>query len=141
MNRDKYLVHLTEQLYNPSYAIKKLFKQAREGLIAKLLGNEPRLGERITYKHQRRLTAEQKAMLVDNYKAGGHSIYSLAKIWNISPHTVSTHLRKAGLSIGFKPLSYAEIAEARELRKEGMSFNAIGRRLSRDPKTVKNALN
>jgi len=112
----------------------------RNGDIAKLLTRKPRATEQSQHQRQRRLTAKQKQGLVDDYKAGEGSIYRLAKVWGISAHTVSNHLRAAGLSIDFKPLSYAEIAKARELRKDGLSFSAIGRLLNRDPKTVKAAL-
>lgn len=112
----------------------------REGDIAKIRARKSRVAEPSIHQRQRRLNAEQKQELVNDYKAGEGSIYKLAKIWGISAHTVSKHLRAAGLSIGFKPLSYPEIAKARDLRKEGLSFNAIGRALKRDPKTIKSAL-
>jgi transposase-like protein len=120
--------------------LKRLIRALGEGKIAELLSGEPRVTKTTSRSRQRRLTVEQKSELVDQYKAGGESIYSLAKTWGISPHTVSTHLRKAGLSLGSKPLSYAEIKRVLELRNQGLSFNAIGRAINRDPKTVKNAL-
>jgi DNA-binding CsgD family transcriptional regulator len=119
--------------------LKRLIRALGEGKIAELLSGEPRVTRTTSRSRQRRLTVEQKSELVDQYKAGGESIYSLAKTWGISPHTVSTHLRAAGLSLGFKPLSSAEIKKVHELRGEGLSFNAIGRALGRDPKTIKAA--
>ena len=89
---------------------------------------------------QRTLTEEQRAALVRDYKAGMGSIYDLAKVYGIGHHTLSAYLRSAGLKLGHKPLSDREIAKARQLRIEGTSFNANGRALGRDPKTMKSVL-
>lgn len=129
----------SELLANLREPLKLLFGLLRkDGFAPFLAGN---IRQQLTAsKPQRRLTPEQLQDLVRDYKAGGGSIYSLAKVYRISHHTVSAHLRAEGLTLGYQPLSNGEIEKARQLRRDGLSFNAIGRALERDPKTVKRIL-
>ncbi|MGA0568137.1 helix-turn-helix domain-containing protein [Rathayibacter sp. KR2-224] len=78
--------------------------------------------------------------LVHEYCDGQGSIYELADRWGVHRNTIAKHLRSRGLELGRLPLANVEIERARKLRRHGLSFNAIGRELGRDPKTVKAAL-
>lgn|GEM_PF-5149717 len=131
---------LRDVLYNLNGPAKRLLERLRlDGGMKKLLAGKPR-ESRAAPPPQRKLSPKQLEVLVRDYKAGAGSIYSLAKVYGISHHTVSAHLRAAGLKLGYKPMSNREIEKARKLRSEGLSFNAIGRALARDPKTVKSVL-
>jgi hypothetical protein len=126
-------------LYNLREGKSRLFDRVRkDGMAPFLTGNIRE--QRTAPAPQRKLSIEQRAALVRDYKAGVGSIYDLAKIYLIAHQTVSAHLRAAGLKLGKQPLSDREIEKARELRIKGLSFNAIGRTLGRDPKTVKSVL-
>lgn len=65
---------------------------------------------------------------------------ALAGKYRVDPKMVSAHLRSRGLRLGQLPLTASEIAISRELHAQGLSLNAIGRTLGRDPKTVKAAV-
>ena len=130
---------LSDALYNLRKGKNRLFDRVRKDGMAPFLKGKIR-EQRTAPPPQRKLTEAHRAALVRDYKAGMGSIYDLAKVYGISHHTVSAHLRSAGLKLGHRPLSDREIEKARELRIKGLSFNAIGRALGRDPKTVKNAL-
>jgi hypothetical protein len=65
--------------------------------------------------------------------------YDLAERYGIHRKTVSARLRARGMRPGHQPLSQEEITRARTLRDQGLSLNAIGRAIGRDPKTVKPA--
>lgn len=75
--------------------------------------------------------------MVDDYRSGVGSTYTLADIYQVSRMTVSAHLKERGIMLGRQPLNASEVERAIELREEGWSFNAIGRALERDPKTVR----
>ena len=134
------MVPLRDLLYNLNGHAKRLLEQMQlNGGMKKLLAGKPR-ESRVAPPPQRKLSSQQLEILVRDYKAGAGSIYSLAKVYGISHHTVSAHLRAAGLKLGYKPMSNKEVQKAQKLRSEGLSLNAIGRALGRDPKTVKNVL-
>jgi DNA-binding CsgD family transcriptional regulator len=77
--------------------------------------------------------------LVAEYRAGA-SVYELQERHGVHRNTIAKHLRDHGLRLGRQPLSTAEVHRACELHAEGLSLNAIGRKMGRDPKTVKTAL-
>ncbi|WP_441005552.1 helix-turn-helix domain-containing protein [Plantibacter sp. CFBP 8798] len=77
--------------------------------------------------------------LVAEYRAGD-SVYELQQRHGVHRNTIAKHLRDHGLQLGRQPLSTAEVHRAHELHAEGLSLNAIGRKMGRDPKTVKAVL-
>ena len=134
-----YLVHRSEVVANLAEPLKLLFGLLHKDGFAPFLAGSIR--QQLTASRpQRRLTPEQLQDLVSNYEAGKGSIYSLVKVYGISHHTVSAHLRATGLMLSHQPLSNGEIEKARQLRRAGLSFNTIGGALGRDPKTVKRVL-
>jgi DNA-binding CsgD family transcriptional regulator len=78
--------------------------------------------------------------MVADYRRGGATTYDLADRYGVHRNTVSAHLRARGLKPGHQPLSQEEAIHARTLRAQGLSLNAIGRAVRRDPKTVKTAI-
>lgn len=112
----------------------------RSGRLAKLLAGPPRPVVLSNQRRLRRLKSEDVDLLVRDYCDGAGSIYELAKKYGISHGTVSRRLKERGLELGRQALSPIEIERVRELRIKGLSLNAIGRTLGRDPKTVKAAL-
>ena len=131
------LVHLTEQLYNPSTPLKRLFDGFRRGDFS---GGEPR--ERTPARHRqfKRLSPADVDQLVREYCDGLGSVYDLADRWGVHRNTIAKHLKSRGLELGRLSLSSDEIRQAFKMRARGLSFNAIGRAIGKDPKTVKAAL-
>jgi lambda repressor-like predicted transcriptional regulator len=68
------------------------------------------------------------------------SIYGLAEKYGVHRNTIAKHLRERGLELGRLPLTKNEVERIRELHAKGLSLNAIGRAVGRDPKTVKSLL-
>lgn len=108
--------------------------------MAELLKSKPRAVKALTHRRFKQITVEEVDQLVREYCDGVGSVIELAKAHGVSETTVAHRLRERGLELGRLSLSTDEIEQARELRKRGLSFNAIGRMLNRDPKTIKNAL-
>jgi hypothetical protein len=78
--------------------------------------------------------------MVEDYRSGVGSIYDLADIYGVHRSTVAQHLKGRGVMLGGSSMSSTEIDRARELHQQGLSGNAIGRTIARDPKTVRAAL-
>jgi len=131
------VVHLTDALYNPSTPVSRLFDGFRRGDFT---GGKPR--ERTPAKHRqfRRLSPSDVDQLVREYCDGLGSVYELADRWGVHRNTIAKHLKSRGLELGRLSLSSDEIRRAFELQAQGLSFNAIGRAIGKDPKTVKAAL-
>lgn len=130
---------LQDALYNFSTGVKRLFGRVGQRELGVLLaGAERELPSAPAPQH--RLTPSQIELLVLDYKAGVGSIYVQARNYGVDRSTVSLHLRAAGLKLGRSPLTDTEVARAAKLRAEGQSFNAIGRTMRRDPKTLKKSL-
>ena len=134
---ERALVHLTGELSNPTTPVKRLFDAFRRGDFS---GREPR--ERIPTTHRRlkRLSPPDVDQLVREYCDGLGSVYELADRWGVHRNTIAKHLKSRGLELGRLSLTSDEIRRAFELRAQGLSFNAIGRAIGKDPKTVKAAL-
>jgi DNA-binding transcriptional ArsR family regulator len=133
------LVPLSDVLYNLSTGAKRLLGRLHtEGFEALLAGSVRELPN--APAPQRRLSVAQIDQLILDYKAGVGSVYHLARTYGVDRSTISQHLRAAGLKLGRLPLTDAEIERASQLRADGNSFNAIGRTMRRDPKTIRKAL-
>ena len=137
MSLKTFLVHLTGSLYNPRTPVKRLFDAFRRG---ELSGGEPRERIPTTHRRLRRLSPADINQLVREYCDGLGSVYELADRWGVHRNTIARHLKSRGLELGRLSLSSDEVRRAIELREQGHSFNAIGRTIGRDPKTVKAAL-
>jgi lambda repressor-like predicted transcriptional regulator len=126
-----------EQLSKPTTSVRRLFDAFRRGNLA---GNEPR--ERTPVKHGRhkRLSPANIDALFCEYCDGLGSIYELADHWGVHRNTIAKHLKSRGLELGRLSLTSDEIRRVSELRKRGLSINAIGRAIGKDPKTVRAAL-
>jgi DNA-binding transcriptional ArsR family regulator len=132
-------VPLKDRLYNLTTGVNALLGRLQRNGIGSFLDKELRELPSAPLP-QRRLTPPQIEQLVLDYKAGVGSIYVLARNYGVDRGTISQHLRAAGLKLGRLPLTDAEVERAAKLRADGHSFNAIGRSLKRDPKTIKKAL-
>lgn len=91
-------------------------------------------------RRARRLSPTEDTQLAADYVSGAGSVYVLADKYRIHRNTVASLLKAQGLIIGKTPMNENEIAWARRLQAEGGSWNAIGAKLGRDPKTVKNTI-
>jgi DNA-binding NarL/FixJ family response regulator len=129
-------VHRSEVLANLTEAVRALFRIVEHGALAEILAYSPRPGRPVSGAN-RRLSAAEIDQLVEDYRSGVGSIYDLAYIYGVHRNTVAVHLKGRGVLLGHQPLNEREADRAIALRKEGLSFNAIGRALGRDPKTVK----
>ena len=132
-------MHRSEVLANLTEAAKALFRIVERGGLANLMVFEPRAA-RPTRAANCRLSPLEIEQLVQDYRTGVGSIYVLADKYGLHRNTVASHLKAHDIVLGRLPLDEAETARARELRDEGLSLNAIGRAIGRDPKTVKGAV-
>ena len=130
-------VHLTDALYNLPTPARRLFEALQRGDLA---GGKPRETTPMLRRRLRHLSPADVDQLVSDYCAGHGSIYELADRWGVHRNTIAKHLKSRGLELGRLSLTSEEIRRAQALRESGLSFNAIGRALDRDPKTVKSAL-
>jgi transposase-like protein len=133
-------VHRSEVLANLTKPMKALVGMVERGELASLLAGDPRPTASLQRRHQRRLSPADVDQLVREYADGLGSIYDLAERWGVHRNTIAKHLRGRGLDLGQLPLTIHEIERVRELRGQGLSLNAIGRAIGRDPKTAKSAL-
>jgi len=133
------LVRRRETLANPPTPAKRLFQSVRRGEIQALLGSEPRHVP-ASASPQRRLKPQEVDRMASEYRSGKTSTDALAEKYTVDPKTVAAHLRSRGLRLGRLPLNNEEIRRAKELHAHGLSLNAVGRRMGRDPKTVKAAI-
>lgn len=108
------------------------------GDLARLLAQEPRPGRPVGGSNRRLSSADVDQLVVD-YQAGVGSIFRLAKLYGVHRNTVAMHLKERGVSLG-RPMQPSEIERAQELNDQGLSLNAIGKAIRRDPKTVKKGL-
>lgn len=133
-------VLLRGSLYNPSDPCKKLIRVVESGNIRDLTGQDYNPPERAASQGRaRRLTAEQTRQLVADYQSGAGSIYTLAEKYKVHRHTISAALKGHGITLGRTSMSDTEVERARTLRAQGLSWNAIGKSIGRDPKTAKAA--
>jgi DNA-binding CsgD family transcriptional regulator len=132
-------VHRSEVLANLKEVVKGLFGFVQRGELTALLLKDPR-DEPLSRRAQKRLSPAEVDQLVADYRAGECSIYDLADRYGVHRNTIAQHLKGRGFRLGLLPLQELEAARARELHARGLSLNAIGRTLGRDPKTIKVAL-
>ena len=132
-------MHQSEVLANLTKPAKALVGAMARGEIADLLAKEPR-PPRPVGGANRRLSPGGIDQLVADYHSDIASIYVLADRYGVHRNTIAQHLKERGVRLGPLPLQDFEAERARELRERGLSLNAIGRALGRDPKTVKAAL-
>lgn len=130
-------MHLTDALYNLPTPVKRLFEALHRGDLA---GGKPRETTPTLQRRLKRVSPTDVDQLVREYCDGEGSIYELADRWGVHRNTIAKHLRSRGLELGRLSLTNDEVRRAQRLRDDGLSFNAIGRELGRDPKTVKSAL-
>lgn len=119
--------------------MKALVGMAERGELAGLLAQEPRQA-RPAKGTNRHLTSADIDQLVVDYRGGVGSIYDLADLYGVHRNTIAQHLKDRGVRLGRLPLEDIEVRRARELHAQGLSLNAIGRAMGRDPKTVKATL-
>ena len=133
------MVHRSEVLANLTAGVKILFRIIENRELAAILHSEPR-GLRPARVGQKHLSGAEIDHLVQDYKSGIGSIYDLADSYGVHRTTIAKHLKIQGVRMRNIPLDVSEVKRARQLRDEGLSLNAIGRKLGRDPKTVKHAI-
>jgi DNA-binding CsgD family transcriptional regulator len=135
------LVRRREALANFRTPVKRLSEMVRDGRLAVLLDGPVRPGsETRETARQRRLSPAEIDELAAEYRSGNATVRQLAAKRGVSRNVVSKHLRSRGLELGPQPLTRSEILRVQSLGGTGMSLNAIGREIGRDPKTVKAAL-
>lgn len=132
-------MHRTEVLANLTEAVRALLRTVEHGSLAEMLAYAPRPG-RPASGTNRRLSATEVDQLVEDYRSGVGSIYDLADMYGAHPSTIAQHLKGRGVRLGPLTLQDFEARRAQELHAQGLSLNAIGRAMGRDPKTVKAAL-
>ena len=118
-------------------SLEKLNRMLRSGEIRSILASPVRT-ERENVEPQHRLTDDEVCRLVDGYKNGG-TVYELAEQFDLNRETVANQLKQAGVAMR-NVIRDDEIAKAIELFEDGLSANLIGKRLGRDPKTVRKLL-
>ena len=133
-------MHRTEVLANLTEAVRALFRIVSHIALAEVLASSPRSGRPVS-GNSRRLSPTEIDQLVDDYRSGIGSTYTLADIYSVHRTTVSMHLKELGIRLGRQPLNAIEVEHAMDLRRGGLSLNAIGRALDRDPKYIKGVLN
>jgi transposase-like protein len=134
------MVHRSEVLANLTEPMKALVGMVARGELASLLAGDPRPSASSNRRRQRRLASADVDQLVREYCDGLGSIYDHAERWGVHRTTIARHLRGRGLELGRLPLTSHEIERVQELREQGLSLNAIGRAIGRDPKTAKSVL-
>jgi hypothetical protein len=87
----------------------------------------------------RRLRPSQVDELVTGYNAGS-TVYQLAELFRINRGTVSKLLEREGVPRRGRPLSPAQIAQAKNLYHTGLSLISVGKRLGCHGSTVHLAL-
>jgi DNA-binding CsgD family transcriptional regulator len=127
-------------LANLTAATRSLLRLVSSGELTRLLDDAPR-SDGPGHKAQKRLSSDDLVRMVADYGRGDCTTYDLAERYGVHRNTVSAHLRARGLKPGHQPLSPDEATQVRTLRDQGLSLNAIGRAIGRDPKTVKAAGN
>lgn len=136
---NSHLVHRSEVFANLTKPAQALFGIVARGELASLLAQPPRLARPVGGAN-RRLSPADIDQLVTDYRSGVGSIYDLADLYGVHRNTIAQHLKDRSVRLGPLPLQESEAKRARELHAEGLSLNAIGRMLKRDPKTVKTAI-
>ncbi|WP_139824828.1 helix-turn-helix domain-containing protein [Agreia pratensis] len=78
------------------------------------------------------------SLLVSQYQQGA-TVYELSASFGINRETVTKHLKQAGVTLR-NVIGDHEVTQILELFEAGVSANAIGKRVGRDPKTVRSLL-
>ena len=114
-----------------------LFRALRSGEVERTLLEEVR-PEAYMAGRARRLDEREAQEFVAAYRAGT-SIASIARQFQLAQGTVSSHLLAAGVVMR-NHVQPCERHQMLTLAGEGHSLNEIGRRLGREPKTVKSVV-
>ncbi|WP_147305889.1 hypothetical protein [Subtercola boreus] len=131
-------VPLSEALQNPVTPVISLLRLVDSAEFSALLVKQP-LEQRTGFVSQTRVSPELLDQLVNEYRDGA-TVYELQERHGVHRSTIAFHLKRRGLQVGKQPLNCSEVTQAREFHGQGLSLNAIGRKMGRDPKTVKTAL-
>ncbi len=118
--------------------MRSLVAIAARGELAQLLTEDVRPARPVGGANRRLCPVEIDQLVTDYHSL--QSIYRVADLYGLHRNTVAQHLKDRGVRLGRLSLQASEIERAQELKDRGLSLNAIGRTLGRDPKTVKAAL-
>jgi hypothetical protein len=132
-------VHQSEVLANLTKPVEALLGAVSRGEVSEVLSREPRPAQ-VVSGGNRRLSPADVDQLVADYRAGVGSVYVLADRYGVHRNTVAARLKERGVPLGRQPLDEFETKRARELHDKGLSLNAIGLELGRDPKSVKRSV-
>jgi DNA-binding CsgD family transcriptional regulator len=88
-----------------------------------------------TIKRVRRLSTKERAELIIHYHSG-QTVYQLADKYGIHRHTVSKHLRDAGVRLRLDGLTAQQIDEAVQTYESGLSLVSVAERFGVAPRTV-----
>lgn len=83
-----------------------------------------------------RITDEKLRLMITDYEAG-MSAYELAEKYGHNRGTIMKHLSTAGVRSRVAIPTDDEIFRWKELRREGLGFKAIARRVGRNHKTIR----
>jgi predicted DNA-binding protein (UPF0251 family) len=128
------LVALSQRSWNFSSLVRRLAAE-----LPDVMSRPPRARPRSTRQRQVRLSPDELAELVAEYQAGFDS-YDLAVRWGVHRHTVSEHLKRAGVQTRFQGLADFQVAEAKRLYLAGWSLARLGEHFDCDASTVHRAL-
>lgn len=98
----------------------------------------PKPPDEVTHlvQQQTRLTLPAVARLIADYQAG-QTIYQLAKSYGVNRHTVTRHLRRAGIRLRMDGLSPEQIEQAVDLYAQGWSLAKIAAKFGVTADTVR----
>lgn len=130
-------VRLTEVLALKSATVGALLRAWRTGEIAKVLAQAVRPEARVPGR-ARRVRADEITESVKAYRAGA-TIEEVARQFRLHDTTVSARLADAGVVLRTE-VRPSERSRMLELFSDGLSMNQVGRRVGRDPKTVRATL-
>jgi DNA-binding CsgD family transcriptional regulator len=109
----------------------------QSGEIKRILASSVRTGRK-NAEPQHRLALDEVRRLVEGYKSGA-TVYELAEQFGLNRETVSSQLKQSGVVLR-NVIRDDEVVRAIELFESGLSANLIGKRLGRDPKTIRTML-
>lgn len=128
----------SDHLANIRKEARPLFNLGRTREFERLLMAPVREGQS-SFRQLKSVSPGLIERLVAEYRAGA-SVYELQERHGVHRNTIAKHLRDQGLQLGRQPLSTAEVRQVRPFHAAGLSLNAIGKKMQRDPKTAKAAL-
>lgn len=124
-----------EALANNSRPLLRLRQALQDGTVARVLSQDARPKPAMPPRQMRQVTPGVRDALVADYSSG-LGIYEITRKHGLHRYTIATHLTAAGVVMR-RVISDEERRQAAELYEQGDSLNEIGRRLGRDPQTIK----